>query len=52
MQCDYVAKGETAEEVKADLMKHASTVHADAMEAMTDEEKADMSQKADDMLAA
>jgi predicted small metal-binding protein len=52
MECDFVAEGETAEAVKAMAMEHAGSAHAEAMAAMTDEQKAEMSAKVDSMLAA
>ena len=50
--CDYEAKGETDAEVKGKLQSHGASAHADAMKAMTDEQKAAMGTKMDGLLAA
>jgi predicted small metal-binding protein len=52
MDCDFKAQGETAEEVKAKLMEHGNSAHAEAMASMTDEQKAGMAQKTEELLAA
>jgi predicted small metal-binding protein len=45
MDCDYVAKGETLDELMADGMEHAKTAHPEKYEEMmkmTEEEKQKM----------
>lgn len=36
--CDYVARGDTADDVKRDLMRHAEADHPEKFAAMTPEE--------------
>jgi predicted small metal-binding protein len=45
--CDYIAKGETAQEVKDNMMKHAMSEHKEMMDKMTREEKSNMMAKMD-----
>ena len=45
MDCDFVATGETKEEVLKVAMEHGSTVHADMMKDMTQEQMAEFAQK-------
>lgn|GEM_PF-3810396 len=45
MECPYIAIAETDEEVLNDIKGHGMEVHAEAMEAMSDEEKAGMEVK-------
>ncbi len=40
--CNYVAKGNTLEEVKKDAMKHAQNVHKDLMAKMTPQQMEDL----------
>jgi predicted small metal-binding protein len=40
--CNYVAKGNTLEEVKKDALDHAQTVHKDLLTGMSPKQKADM----------
>ena len=51
VDCDFVATGETAEEVKAKLMKHAAEAHSDMMAGMSEEETAEMMRTIDEKLA-
>lgn len=48
--CDFVAKGETAQEVKEKMMAHANTDHMDMMKNMSEDEKADMMKKMDEKM--
>ena len=52
VNCDFVASGETADDVKTRLFEHATAEHADKLAAMSDQEKAEISHKMDEMLAA
>lgn len=40
VECDFVATGATAEEVKEKAVAHAGVVHADMLEAMNEDELA------------
>jgi predicted small metal-binding protein len=40
--CNYVAKGDTLEEVKKDAMAHAQTVHKDLLSNMSPQQVADI----------
>ena len=40
--CDFVATGETAEEVKEKVFAHAGVVHAEEMKSMTQEQMAEL----------
>ncbi len=40
--CNYVAKGNTLEEVKKDAMKHAQNVHKDLLTKMSPQQMEDM----------
>ena len=42
MECNFVATGETAEEVKTNAFAHAGVVHADLLKSMTEEQLADL----------
>jgi predicted small metal-binding protein len=42
VDCDFVATGDTAEDVKNKAFAHAGVVHADLMNGMNDEQKAQM----------
>lgn len=42
VDCDFVATGETAEEVREKAFAHAGVVHAEILNSMTDEQKADL----------
>jgi len=41
MNCNFVATGNTVEEVKKKAMDHAQTVHKDLLAKMTSQERAD-----------
>lgn len=43
MDCDFVATGETVEEVKENAFAHAGVVHAELLKSMTEEQLADLS---------
>lgn len=53
-ECDFVSEGETAEEAKANFYKHGaeSSLHKEAYENATDEEKANFSKKIDEHLSS
>ena len=40
--CDFVATGETVDEIKEKAFAHAGVVHAEILNSMTDEQKADL----------
>ena len=42
VDCDFVAAGETVEEIKEKAFAHAGVVHAEILNSMTDEQKADL----------
>ena len=52
-ECDFVSEGETAEEAKANFYKHGaeSSLHKEAHENATDEEKEIFSKKVDEYLS-
>ncbi len=52
MTCEYVSHAETAQQAKDKLMEHAGIAHAQELAHMTDEQKAEMAKKADELLAA
>lgn len=45
IDCDFEATGDTKEEVLQKAMAHGSTVHADLMAGMTDEQSAQFAQQ-------
>jgi predicted small metal-binding protein len=47
VDCDFVATGETAEDVKEKAFAHAGVVHADLMKSMTEEQLADLAKAVD-----
>jgi len=42
MDCDFVATGNTVEEVKQKAFEHAGKVHADLLKSMSTQQMADM----------
>lgn len=42
VDCDFVATGETVEEVKEKAFAHAGVVHAEILKSMTEEQLADL----------
>ena len=50
--CDFVATGETNEEVKQKLAEHGMEAHPEELSKMTDEQKKEMEKKEDESLAA
>jgi predicted small metal-binding protein len=42
LNCSYVAKGNTLEEVKKQAMDHAQVVHKDFLDKMTPEQKVEL----------
>lgn len=49
-ECDFVAKGETDEEVKNKMMEHVKMAHSDMMKNMTEEKKKEMMMKMDEKM--
>jgi len=49
--CNFEAKGETADEVKQAMYAHASEAHKDKLASMTEEQKADVNKKMDELLS-
>jgi len=45
--CDYTAKGETAQDVKDDMIAHAMSDHKEMMDMMSESEKSSMMAKMD-----
>lgn len=45
MDCDFVARGETPEEVMQKMFAHAQEVHADIFVSLTPEQQDEMSKK-------
>lgn len=50
--CDYVARGQTADDVKGDLLRHAEEDHPDMFAAMTPEEMTAAGARMDEYLAS
>jgi predicted small metal-binding protein len=50
MACEFVATGETAEEVKMKMDQHAMEVHGDMMKDMSPEDKEMMKKKMDEVM--
>jgi len=48
--CNFVAKGNTAEEVKNNMMNHVKMEHKEMMDKMSRTEKEDMMKKMDGMM--
>lgn len=44
-KCDYVARGETNDELKKDVFRHAEERHPELLEDMTDRDRKDMERK-------
>ena len=42
VDCDFVATGETVDEVKERVFAHANVVHAEELKSMTEEQLADL----------
>jgi predicted small metal-binding protein len=51
MECDFVAQGETADEVKKQMFAHAEAEHPDVLKEMSPEELTAINQKMDALLA-
>ncbi len=49
-ECDFVATGNTAEELKDKMMEHAKMEHSDMLDSMSDDEKSGMMKKMDAMM--
>lgn len=47
VDCDFVAAGDTTEEVKEKAFAHAGVVHAEVMKSMTEEQLAELSRAVD-----
>ena len=50
MSDDFVAKGETKEEVMGKMTEHAMTEHKDMMDKMSDTEKEEMKKKMEEKM--
>ncbi|HUG40861.1 MAG TPA: DUF1059 domain-containing protein [Longimicrobiales bacterium] len=50
--CDYVARGDTADVVKQDLMRHAEADHREMFAAMTPEQMESARARMDEYLAS
>ena len=51
MDCNYTAKGNSAEEVKQKMFAHAQTQHPDVLAAMTPQQMQDVQKQMDRLLA-
>lgn len=51
MKDDFVASGETNDEVKKKMWEHAEKAHRDMAANMTDEQKQEMEKKMDELLS-
>lgn len=52
VDCDFVATGETAEEVKEKAFAHAGVVHAELLQSMTQEQLADLTRTVEENIQA
>lgn len=50
MDCNFVARGETPEEVKTKLFEHAMEAHADIFVSLTAEQQEEMSKKIGELI--
>lgn len=50
VNCDFVAKGSTDEEIKRTLWTHAETSHGEAVKILTPDKKKEMNAKMDALL--
>ena len=50
--CDYVARGKTADDVKRDLLRHAEADHPDRFASMTPEQMEGARARMDEYLAS
>lgn len=50
MDCDYVAKGETNEQIKKEIWAHAEKKHATMFKGLSPEKKKTMTSKMDELL--
>lgn len=50
VDCDFVTRAETPEEVKKAVFEHAAVVHKDMMAAMTPEQTAQLQQDVDEAI--
>ncbi|MCZ6647031.1 MAG: DUF1059 domain-containing protein [SAR324 cluster bacterium] len=51
MDCDFVASGESAQDVKDKMYSHASETHAEVLKSMSDQDKENINAKMDSLLA-
>jgi predicted small metal-binding protein len=51
-QCDFVARGDTADQVKERMFAHAAKDHPEMLESMTPELQRQMQARMDSLLAA
>lgn len=48
--CDFVASGETNEEIKEKMWAHAGEAHPDTVAGMSEEQKTQMNERMDSLL--
>ena len=51
MDCNYTAKGKTAEEVKQTMFAHAQQAHPDVLASMTPQQMQEIQQRMEQLLA-
>jgi predicted small metal-binding protein len=51
MDCNFKAKGQTAEEVKQAMFTHAEQVHPDVLKSMTPQQMQEIQQRMEQLLA-
>ncbi len=51
MDCDFVASGDSAQDVKDKMYSHASETHAEVLKSMSDHDKENINAKMDSLLA-
>lgn len=50
LDCDYIPKGETSEEVKMDTFAHAEQVHKDILQKMTPDNLKKLTERMDSLI--
>ncbi len=50
LDCDYIAKGETAEEVKKEAFAHAEQVHKDILQKMNPDDLKKLTERMDSLI--
>ena len=51
MDCDFVASGDSSQDVKDKMYSHASETHAEVLKSMSDQDKENINAKMDSLLA-